>query len=182
MKNYCIDCKCDLINQLDVRIYYSCMLYLKMKLTKCNIAITDSGKQLLLLIRLHGLPKLSLNFCSTVFQSLTTTGMCDTFSLDWISCSHLKLYWPFLLLSINSLRFRDAIWWHRSGSTLAQWLVAWEHEAITWTTADLSSKVFFGIFPRTISQEVFINAVCNMCFEITLIKYTTSLWAQFVNY
>ena len=62
MKNCCIDCKCDLINQLDVRIYYSCMLYLKMKLTKCNIAITDSGKQLLLLIRLHGLPKLSLNF------------------------------------------------------------------------------------------------------------------------
>ena len=37
------------------------------------------------------------------------------------------------------------------------WLVAWWHQAITWTNVDLSSKVFYGIHLSIISQEVFMK-------------------------
>ena len=45
----------------------------------------------------------------------------------------------------NSLRPRDAIWRHRSGSTLA-----WRHQVITCTNVDLSSISSFGINLRAI--------------------------------
>ena len=44
----------------------------------------------------------------------------------------------------DSLWPSDAIWWHRSGSTLAQ-VIAWRHQAITWTNVDLSSVRYSGI-------------------------------------
>ena len=37
---------------------------------------------------------------------------------------------------------------------LRWWLVAWQHQAITLTSVDYSSKVFCGIHLRTISQEM----------------------------
>ena len=71
---------------------------------------------------------------------------------------------PFRILWVNSL----VIWWHRSGSTLAQvmacCLIAPSHYL------NLSSKMFFGICLRTISPEVLMNLFCNMCLEVTVFK------------
>ena len=42
---------------------------------------------------------------------------------------------------VNSLHSSDAIWWHRSASPLAQVkVVAWQHQAITWTNVDLFTE------------------------------------------
>ena len=38
-----------------------------------------------------------------------------------------------------------------------QWLVAWQHQAIAWTNAALSSTVFCEIHPIAISQKMLIN-------------------------
>ena len=37
---------------------------------------------------------------------------------------------------VNSWRPRDAIWWHKYGLTLAQVMVCWRLQAITWTNID----------------------------------------------
>ena len=44
--------------------------------------------------------------------------------------------------------------------------VTFQHQAITWTNVDLSSKLFCGIHHRPIPQEVFMNLICNFCSEI----------------
>ena len=48
--------------------------------------------------------------------------------------SCVDIVWDILYLIFNSLWPSGAIWWHRSGSTLAQliWLVAWQHWAQCW--------------------------------------------------
>ena len=51
--------------------------------------------------------------------------------------------------SRNSLCSNKAIWWHRSGSTMAQVLPS----CLTWTNVDLSSKVLSSIHPRVIYKE-----------------------------
>ena len=50
------------------------------------------------------------------------------------------------------------IWWYRFRSTLAQ-VIAYhqQHQAITWTNADLSPKVFCGAHLCPISQEALTN-------------------------
>ena len=52
------------------------------------------------------------------------------------------------------LRSSDAIWRHKSGSTVAQaWLVAWWHQAISWTKVDLSSVRSCDIHLRAIECQ-----------------------------
>ena len=61
-----------------------------------------------------------------------------------VSCSQsfaFNSFWPI-----------DAIWCHISGSTLAQ-VMAWGHQAITWTNVHLLSVRSSVIHLRTISQE-----------------------------
>ena len=56
---------------------------------------------------------------------------------------------------VNSLWPSDAIWRQRSGSTLAQVMVAaWQHQAITWTNFDLSSVESSAFHVRAISLEI----------------------------
>ena len=43
-------------------------------------------------------------------------------------------------------------------------------QAISWTNVGLLLKVFGGIHLRAISQEVLMNFICNVCYEITLMK------------
>ena len=65
----------------------------------------------------------------------------------------------------NLLWPSDAIWRHRSGSTLAQVTACyWRHQAITRTNLDLSSKLFYGIHLRAISQEALMDISCNKHF------------------
>ena len=62
-------------------------------------------------------------------------------------CSHLrqkpnnsKIKFQWLKKIANSLWHCDAIWWHRSGSTLTQIMACClTHQAITWTNVDFSS-------------------------------------------
>ena len=54
-------------------------------------------------------------------------------------------------------------------------LIAWWHQAITWTNVDLSSKVFSGIHMRAI-LEVLQNIIYNMCSDITLLKLLPRLF------
>ena len=65
----------------------------------------------------------------------------------------LQLYLPNPLnWGVNSLWPRDAIWRQTSGSYwLRQWLVAWRHQAITWTNVDWSSVKSSDIHIRSIS-------------------------------
>ena len=53
---------------------------------------------------------------------------------------------------------------------LRYWLVAWQHQAIPWTNADLSSQVFYGIYLRTISQELLQISIHKISLKITLLE------------
>ena len=50
------------------------------------------------------------------------------------------------------------------------WLVTWQHEVITRTNIDFSSKVFCDIHIKAVSQEVLMNWISNMYSKITLLK------------
>ena len=67
---------------------------------------------------------------------------CDTSCGCWcpgISCMDINSLWP-----------SDAIWWHWFRS----WLVAWQHQAITWTNVDLSSLRSRDVHLTAISLEI----------------------------
>ena len=74
----------------------------------------------------------------------------------------------------NSLWPSDAIWWHRSGSTLAQVMACW-HQAITWTNVDLSSVRSSDIHLRAISQETTQPSTFNICLKITYLRLQSNL-------
>ena len=63
----------------------------------------------------------------------------------------------------NSLWPSDAMWWQRSGSTLAWW-----HRAITWTNVEFSSLRFCGIPLKTISLGWLKIIFCWITLEIIL--------------
>ena len=67
---------------------------------------------------------------------------------------------------------------------LGQWLGAIRHQAIIWANVDLSSKMFYGIHLRAISQEVPTKSIHSKCFQITLffIITTTTPRGQWVHY
>ena len=53
---------------------------------------------------------------------------------------------------------------------LRQWLVAWRHQAITWTNVDLSSVRSSGIHLRAILQEIPQPSVTEINLKITYLK------------
>ena len=55
-----------------------------------------------------------------------------------------------------------------------QWLIAWWHQAITWTNVNLPSEVFCGIHLRA-SSQVHMNLINNMYSEITILKLLPDL-------
>ena len=54
---------------------------------------------------------------------------------------------------------------------LRQWLVAWRHQAITWTNVDWSSVKSSDIHIRAISQEMPQPPITNICLKITYLKF-----------
>ena len=52
---------------------------------------------------------------------------------------------------------------------------AWQHQVLTWTNVHLSSNVYCGIPVRAISQEVHMDLICDMCSEITILKWLPDL-------
>ena len=76
----------------------------------------------------------------------------------------------------NSLWPSDTIWQHRSGSTLVQvMVVAWRHQAITWTNVDLSSVRFRDIQLRGISQDITQPSITKFSLKITYPKFHLNL-------
>ena len=63
---------------------------------------------------------------------------------------------------------------------LRHWLVAWQHQTITWTSIDISSKVFCGIHSAVL-QELLLNLIHDMCSDITLQIINISNRGQWVN-
>ena len=58
---------------------------------------------------------------------------------------------------------------------LMWWLVAWRHQAITWTNVDLSSAKCCGIHPRAISLELLKIKIWDISLKITLLKWFSHL-------
>ena len=67
---------------------------------------------------------------------------------------------------VNSLWPSDAICQH----WLRQWLVAWRHQAITWTNVDWSSVKSSDIHIRAISKEMTQPSITKICLKITCLK------------
>ena len=86
---------------------------------------------------------------------------------------HATLVFFLVVRWFNSLCPSDAIWQHRSGSTLAQvWLVAWSHQAITWSVLTyILSMRFSGTHLRLTSQEVLKISILEMSLKNTLVKW-----------
>ena len=53
---------------------------------------------------------------------------------------------------------------------LRLWLIAWQHQVITWTIVDLSSVEFCGVHPRAASYEWFKQKNDVVSLKITLLK------------
>ena len=76
-------------------------------------------------------------------------------------------------IKVNSLWPNDAVWRQRPGSTLAQvTVVAWRHQAITWTNFDLPSVRSIGIHLNTILQE---PPIIKISCKITFLKFLWNL-------
>ena len=54
---------------------------------------------------------------------------------------------------------------------LRKWLVAWRHQAITWTNVDWSSVKSSDIHVRAISQEMPQPSITKICLKITCLKF-----------
>ena len=79
----------------------------------------------------------------------------------------------FPLLVFNSLWPSDTIWRHESGSTLAQ-VMAWRHQAITWTNVDLSSVRSCGIHLSAILQEIRQQSVTEISLKIAYLNFCSN--------
>ena len=58
---------------------------------------------------------------------------------------------------------------------LRQWLVAWRHQAITWTNVDLPSVRSIGIHLSTILQEILQPSITKISWKITSLKFLWNL-------
>ena len=76
--------------------------------------------------------------------------------------------------SFNSLWPSDALWRHRSGSTLAH-IGAVRQQAITWTNVDLSSVRPSDIHQRAFSQELPQPSISKISSKITYPKFHSNL-------
>ena len=54
---------------------------------------------------------------------------------------------------------------------LRKWLVAWWHQAITWSNVDWSSVNSSDIHIRAISQEIPPPSITKICLKITCLKF-----------
>ena len=57
---------------------------------------------------------------------------------------------------------------------LRQWLVAWQHQAITWTDVDWLSVKSNDINIRAISQEMPQPSITKICLKITQLKFLSN--------
>ena len=58
---------------------------------------------------------------------------------------------------------------------LRQWLVAWRHQAITWTNVDQLSVRSCDIHLKAISQEVSQSQITKITLKISYLKFHSNL-------
>ena len=58
---------------------------------------------------------------------------------------------------------------------LRQWLVAWRHQAITWTNVDFPSAMPIGIHLSTILQEILQPSIIKLSWKINFLKFHSNL-------
>ena len=58
---------------------------------------------------------------------------------------------------------------------LRQWLVAWRHQAITWTNVDLSSVRSIDIHLRAILQKIPQPPIIKISLKIIFLKFVSNL-------
>ena len=91
------------------------------------------------------IPKAFVQMSSTFISvgmaySLLIWAMKNWFVLTcFVLTCNIRILWPNEKFRMNSLWPCDAIWCYRSGLTLAQVMVYWHHQAITWTSVGSSS-------------------------------------------
>ena len=82
----------------------------------------------------------------------------------------------------------DAIWWHRSGSALAEVMACClQHQAITWTNLDFSLASFHDIHLRNLTAiavgNILYNELENYALNITAIslrgQWVKTIWYNF---
>ena len=110
--------------------------------------------------------------------------------ISWLKADFVK----FCNMSQNNLKFSihqwelgtlsfwssDTIWWQRSGSTLAQvMLVAWWHQAITWTNVDWSSVKSSDSHIRSISQQMPQPSITKIRYKYTF-NFPSVQWVNLV--
>ena len=110
--------------------------------------------------------------CYIMVHSKIMWFICPSFPelFHWRSVNRMIFWIPVILRMWPS----DTVWRHRSVFTLAQ-LVAWRHQAITWTNVDFSLVSFWCIHRNTISHWVTKLLCCIMNLEIIFWKLMLNL-------
>ena len=80
----------------------------------------------------------------------------------WVIKTHWGLVTPYGHVDLGQHWFR-------------YWLVAWRHQAITWTNVDLSSVRSCGIHVRAISQEIPQPSITKISLKITSLEFISNL-------
>ena len=122
--------------------------------------------------------KVEIHLCIWLLFLLNHQKLCPVWYAHWPSFLFLKSYTRLIgintFFSVHCLTHCDLVMPNGDIELgqhwLRYWLVAWRHQAITWTKVDLSSNGFCGIQIRANSQEVLMNLIHNMCSKITLLK------------
>ena len=84
--------------------------------------------------------------------------------ISWVKL--WDIFWEF-----NPLLLSDDMWWQNLWQDFSQAIrVAWQNQAIIWTSVASSLGMFCGIYLRAILQEVLKNLISNICLEVTLLE------------
>ena len=85
---------------------------------------------------------------------------------------NISILFAMLDIIFNLFWHSDAIWPLRSESTLFRlWLVAWRHQAITWTNVDISSINPTDIHVRRTAQEIPQSSSTKISLKFTYAKF-----------
>ena len=120
--------------------------------------------------------QISKNICECLALAWLYLSGCDKSNLIKLICFEKFAF--ISVLSINPLWTIDAIWWHRSGSTLAQVMACCLMTLCHYRTlnyVDFTSMTFCGIYLTTILRESSRYQFIKWIWKISLLKFLPHL-------
>ena len=108
--------------------------------------------------------------------SENSTAMCSLIGYDQVLHDSIDKVYDFFHSTIYMMNFHLAQWGvvtpygNIDSRRLKRSLLAWGHQAITWTNVDLPSKVFSGIHLSSNLQGVFLSFISDLWSEFTFLK------------